>query len=50
MNKIEQDLNILAQCAAQAPLPNVAHDKWKEAYQRLSDIIKKLVKEEKESE
>ena len=36
MNPI-QALNILATCAAQAPLPAAAHEQWKAAFKFLTD-------------
>lgn len=35
----EQALNILVECAAQAPLPNIVHDRWKQARAVLLPLV-----------
>lgn len=42
----EEALQVLIQCASQAPLPNVGHDQWKMAYKILGDFITKNSKPE----
>jgi hypothetical protein len=42
--KPEQALLILAQCAAQAPLPDSIHNQWKEAVKILREVLEKSSK------
>ncbi len=47
MNNVQQALQILAQCASQAALPDAVHNQWKEAYKLLQQfIVEKTEKKE----